>query len=604
MTFYNNIQSCVINNGITTDYFTLERGVRQGDPLSPYLFVVAVETLAIAVRQNKAITGITIGKDETKLLQYADDTTAVLADVNSARILFKLLDDFKKLSGLAINPSKTEGLWIGSSRGNKTKPFGIKWPNEPIKALGVYYSYDPKLLLEKNFIEKLDTIKKLINIWSSRGLSLYGKVTIIKLLIIPKFVYVASLLPTPKEVIKQLNQLLFKFLWKGVDKVTRLSAINEYENGGLKMIDFETMVKSLRLAWLKRIFRENDGAWKSYIRQILKQSGGFFLFRCNYDVKDIPIRSQFYTELLQWWSEFRIEFDAEKEWQNIIWNNKDIRINNKSVFYKNFFESGIIYVKDLLFGLNNIDSYNVILNIINKTNFLVWAGLRHAIPSHLKTNSNPVLETSHSLKINNEVFDVLEKISKHYYTLLISTKAKFPNNAQVLKRDFNLNEEQLKKVFILPHTVSSEPYVRAFQYKVLNSILFTNTKLFKIGFITEDKCSFCKSESETLSHLLFDCIKTKSFWRDFESNYYSLSKEFVHLTLKDVIVGIIITKCPLLNYLLLIAKIYLWDCRRTQILPNITGFKLKVKNKFETEKYVCMKNNTLDKFNKKWLINK
>ena len=105
---------------------------------------------------------------------------------------------------------------------------------------------------------------------------------------------------------------------------------------------------------------ENDGAWKSYIRQILKQSGGFFLFRCNYDVKDTPIRSQFYIELLQSWSEFRIEFDAEKDWQNIVWNNKDIRINNKSVFYKNFFESGIIYVNDLLFGLNNKDSYNVI----------------------------------------------------------------------------------------------------------------------------------------------------------------------------------------------------------------------------------------------------
>ena len=197
MTFYNNKQSCVINNGITSDYFTLERGVRQGDQLSPYLFIIAVETLAIAVRQNTTITGITIGKNETKLLRYANDTTAVLSDVNSARVLFKLLDDFKKLSGLAINPSKTEGMWIGSSRGNKTKPFGIKWPNEPIKALGVYCSYDPKLLLEKNFIEKLDTIKKLINIWSSRGVSLYGKVTIIKSLIIPKFVYVSSLLPPP-----------------------------------------------------------------------------------------------------------------------------------------------------------------------------------------------------------------------------------------------------------------------------------------------------------------------------------------------------------------------------------------------------------------------
>ena len=82
MTIYNNIQSCVINNGIASNYFTLERGVRQGDPLSPYLFVVAVETLAIAIRQNSMINGITIEKEETKLLQYADDTTAVLSDIN------------------------------------------------------------------------------------------------------------------------------------------------------------------------------------------------------------------------------------------------------------------------------------------------------------------------------------------------------------------------------------------------------------------------------------------------------------------------------------------------------------------------------------------
>ena len=57
-TLYKNMQSCVINNGLTTSYFPLERGVRQGDPLSPYLFVCVVETLAIAIRQNTAIKGI------------------------------------------------------------------------------------------------------------------------------------------------------------------------------------------------------------------------------------------------------------------------------------------------------------------------------------------------------------------------------------------------------------------------------------------------------------------------------------------------------------------------------------------------------------------
>ena len=176
-TFYKNIQSCVINNGITSDYFTLQRGVRHGDPLSPYLFVIAAEVLGIAVRQDKETKSFQIGKKETKLLQNADDTTAVFSDINSARALFKLLDDFQKLSGLRVNCTKTEGMWIGSLRQNKFKPLCIKCPDEPIKALGVYYSYDPKLLHEKNFIGKLDSIRKLINIWSSRGLSINGKVS-------------------------------------------------------------------------------------------------------------------------------------------------------------------------------------------------------------------------------------------------------------------------------------------------------------------------------------------------------------------------------------------------------------------------------------------
>ena len=111
----------------------------------------------------------------------------------------------------------------------KKKPFGIKWPNEPVKALGVYITYDQKLLKEKNFIERLDSIKKLINIWSARALSIYGKVTIIKSFLIPKYIYVYSILPTPEELLKELNKILFKFLWKGVDKVTRASVINEYE---------------------------------------------------------------------------------------------------------------------------------------------------------------------------------------------------------------------------------------------------------------------------------------------------------------------------------------------------------------------------------------
>ena len=82
-TLYKNIQSWAINNGLTTNYFSLERGVRQGDRFSPYLFVDVVLTLAIAIRQNIAIKGISVAKEEIRLLQYADNRTEVINIRNS-----------------------------------------------------------------------------------------------------------------------------------------------------------------------------------------------------------------------------------------------------------------------------------------------------------------------------------------------------------------------------------------------------------------------------------------------------------------------------------------------------------------------------------------
>jgi len=208
-------------------------------------------------------------------------------------------------------------------------------------------------------------------------------------------------LTTPKGVVQELNRLIFKFLWKGVDKVTRLSAINDYEKSGLKMIDLETMIKSLQLAWLKRIFSENDGTWKNYLHHILKRFGSPFLFHGNYNIKDLTISSQFYTELLQWWADFQDELSAEKTWHNVTWNNKDIRIDNKPIFYTTFFESGITHVTDLRFDLNITESYTIITKKMKKANILVWVGLRHAVPSHLisksKTNNRTFLSYLHSL---------------------------------------------------------------------------------------------------------------------------------------------------------------------------------------------------------------
>ena len=78
--------------------------------------------------------------------------TATLSDINSLQALLDLLEVYKNASGLTINCTKTEGISVDRVlRNNKTKPLGLKWPDEPIKALGVYYSYD-EICYEKRIL--------------------------------------------------------------------------------------------------------------------------------------------------------------------------------------------------------------------------------------------------------------------------------------------------------------------------------------------------------------------------------------------------------------------------------------------------------------------
>ena len=124
--FYNNVTSCVLNNGHASEFFPLERGVRQGCLLSGLLFVTAIEVLANAIKNKATIKGIKVDQKEIKVSLYADDTTVFVRDLESITHLLALLNDFKILSGLEINTSKTEGMWLGCWKNNTDTPFGFR----------------------------------------------------------------------------------------------------------------------------------------------------------------------------------------------------------------------------------------------------------------------------------------------------------------------------------------------------------------------------------------------------------------------------------------------------------------------------------------------
>ena len=159
--FYKDISSSVLNNGHASKHFLLERGVRQGCPVSGMLFVIAIELLAQTVRRSSNMKGIAIQPNqEEKLAQYADDTTAFLSDVESVPSLFDLLAQFEKCSGLKINQSKSKILWLGLLTHRKDAIFDLQLSHKPVYALGVYFSYDYDAADSKLFLEKLGTIKK------------------------------------------------------------------------------------------------------------------------------------------------------------------------------------------------------------------------------------------------------------------------------------------------------------------------------------------------------------------------------------------------------------------------------------------------------------
>ena len=276
-TIYNNIESCVLNNGWSSNFFKPERGVRQGCPLSPYLFILCVEVLAEKIRNTKDIKGIFVNESEIKIRQYADDTTLILdGSKKSLALSLQVLERFRTVSGLKLNKKKTEVLWIGANTGRDEilcPEKNLKWVKDKVKVLGVWFSTDPKVTMETNYSDRLTKVNECLGSWEYRRLSLLGKITVLKSLIVSKLVYILSPLPTNYRVLKELSKSFFHFLWSGKgEKVKRNVMIGDYSDGSLKMIDLESFNKASNL----------PGSKNTLTQKIMANGSTFLTLNCNF----------------------------------------------------------------------------------------------------------------------------------------------------------------------------------------------------------------------------------------------------------------------------------------------------------------------------------
>ncbi len=358
--FYNKIESKVVNNGWATDTFYPTRGCRQGCPLSPYLFILVGEILALQIRNNKDIKGIKIGDTELKLSQYADDTTlSVLYDANTMTTLMNTFDHFEQISGLKVNYNKTEVLRIGSIRDSNAKLYTtkpLKWSDTgSLSLLGVNISVDKAALIDTNYTQIIEKIKDKISLWKKRKLTIYGRILIIKTLLFSQLIYRMNVLPFLKEShVKTLREIFIDYLWEGKPPpIAHSTMINDFDKGGARMIDIVCKEKAIKATWAARMYNNSNASWAKLAYMQINPTLGPIIWKCNIlkkDADNLPINNTFWKNVLLSWCSYNYKEPLTKSEvkTQVLWYNSFLKVGGKLLMLKRAIRAGIIYVKDIL----------------------------------------------------------------------------------------------------------------------------------------------------------------------------------------------------------------------------------------------------------------
>ena len=256
---YTDIESKILVNGTFTSTFKIMRSVRQGCPLSMFLYALGLETLIFKINQNPQILGIKIPnmKNQIKSFQHAYDTTVIIRDQKSYYSLKNETKNFSKASGSKINDEKTEILTFGDWENIKLETSKSIF-KEKIKVYGVFFGANEN---KENYLPRIQKIKQTINKWNKIYFNLFEKVIILKTYIFCILQYTMIFSEIPIIYINEINTLIFNFLWNGKDKIKRETLHQDFSKGGLNIPSLMQKQDSLIIQTLRRIEINRNQPW-------------------------------------------------------------------------------------------------------------------------------------------------------------------------------------------------------------------------------------------------------------------------------------------------------------------------------------------------------
>lgn len=489
------------------------------------------------------------------------------------------------------------------------------WTSDQASTLGITFTNTKSKLHELNLNKQIKSFQHCLNNWKKWNLTLIGKITVLKTFAFPKLVYPLTVLENPpSETIAEINNIMYEFLWNGKpDKIARKTITQNYENCGLKMIDIYSFINTLKLSWIKRL-KGSQNQWKNAYNKELSKYGGDLVFKCNIhqnEAKNICKKYVFLNEILIAWTNinFKKVENTSRISNEIIWNNSNItNTNGYPIFYKDWYNKGIMFIKNIYnFRTKTFYSFDELKQMfdLNNGDFLKY----YSIQGNIKETWKNKLKLE---EINYDTPDFListvtsmDKPSKMLYktqiekNILTSIKP-----LEKWKNETNTPDINWKTIFCKSFKCTISTKLREFQYKYLMRIIPNNSFLFKCKIKPSNLCDFCNMSIDSNKHLFWECIHTQEFWSEINQlmknklnyntnvNYNTISFCNIQDTPQQ--------KAILVNFIILLAKYFIFKCKCNIILPTINSFNSYLRKTIKIEETIAFMKNKMDIFNLKW----
>ncbi|WVZ87298.1 hypothetical protein U9M48_033955, partial [Paspalum notatum var. saurae] len=358
-------------NGQSGSYFQTRKGLRQGDPLSPILFNIVADMLAIIINRAKnegQVNGVIpyLVDDGLSILQYADDTVIFLDhDLEKAKNMKILLCVFEKLSGLKINFHKSEIFCFGQAQECEnaySELFGCKSGSFPFRYLGLPMHY--RKLRNSDWRHVEERFEKRLIGWKGKMLSVGGRLVLINSVLSSLPMFMLSFFAIPKGVLRKLEYLRSRFFWQNDQHKKKYHLIKwdqirqPKEQGGLGILDLEVQNKCLLSKWLFKLANEDD-TWCGNqplklqypsLFNIVRKKGATVADVMSSVPLNISFRRGLYGERLNYWNELvgrvmNLALRAGRD--KFIWGLNKTGVFTVRSMYKHLINNGIIVSQEI-----------------------------------------------------------------------------------------------------------------------------------------------------------------------------------------------------------------------------------------------------------------